>query len=79
MVPSRNLTVRAVPVEATAVAVSRTNAPGKVTHELSAKERSLNARRVSNRTSLLFTPLFLIACSTEDRSAEFHVAGSRED
>src|SRR5262249_19029306 len=49
MVLSRNLTVRAVPVEATAVAPSRANAPDQVTNELSATHRSLNSRRLSDR------------------------------
>src|SRR5215469_11854751 len=53
MVPSRNLTVRAVPVEATAAAPSRANAPDKVTNELSATQRSLNSRRLSDRVPLL--------------------------
>src|SRR5258705_13662431 len=77
MVPSRNLTVRAVPVAATAVAASRANAPDKVTNELSATQRSLNSRRLSNLVSLLFTTLFLrLRARSEDRSAEFHPASS---
>src|SRR5467141_2643406 len=75
MVPSRNLTVRAAPVKATAVAASRANAPDKVTNELSATQRSLNSRRLSNLVSLLFTTLFLrLRARSEDRSAEFHPA-----
>src|SRR5258706_9454781 len=77
MVPSRNLTVRAAPVKATAVAASRANAPDKVTNELSATQRSLNSRRLSNLVSLLFTTLFLrLRARSEDRSAEFHSASS---
>src|SRR5260370_30164702 len=77
MVPSRNLTVRAAPVKATAVAASRANAPDKVTNELSATQRSLNSRRLSNLVSLLFTTLFLrLRARSEDRSAEFHPASS---
>src|SRR6266436_7827423 len=77
MVPSRNLTVRAVPVKATAVAASRANAPDKVTNELSATQRSLNSRRLSNLVSLFFTTLFLQPrARSEDRSAEFHSASS---
>src|SRR5262249_43833572 len=75
-VPSRNLTVRAVPVEATAAAASRANAPDKVTNELSATQRSLNSRRLSNLVPLLFTTLFLpLRARSEDRSAGFQ-AGS---
>src|ERR1700739_3800152 len=75
MVPSRNLTVCAAPVAATAVAASRANAPDKVTNELSATQRSLNSRRLSNLVSLLFTTLFLrLRVRSEHRSAEFHSA-----
>src|SRR5215472_5329911 len=75
MVPSRNLTVRAVPVEATAVAPSRANAPDKVTNELSATQRSLNSRRLSDRVPLLLTALFLrLQVRSEDRSAELYSA-----
>src|SRR5580700_4677197 len=77
MVPSRNLTVRAAPVAATAVAASRANAPDKVTNELSATQRSLNSRRLSNLVSLLFMTLFLrLRARSEDRSAEFRSASS---
>src|SRR5262249_2778656 len=77
MVPSRNLTVRAVPVEATAAAASRANAPDKVTDDLSAPQRSLNSRRLSNLVPLLFTPLFLpLRARSEDRSAGLHSASS---
>src|SRR6516225_7697926 len=75
MVPSRNLTVRAVPAAATAAAASRANAPDKVTNEPSATQRSLNSRRLSDRVSLLFTTLFLrLRARSENRSAEFHSA-----
>src|SRR6516225_8597003 len=76
MVPSRNLTVRAVPVAATAIAASRAGAPDKVTNEPSATQRSLNSRRLSNLVSLLFTTPFLrLRARSEDRSVEFHSAG----
>src|SRR3974390_2326293 len=53
MVPSRNLTVRAVPVAAAAVARSKANAPDIVTNEPSATQRSLNSRRLSGRVTIL--------------------------
>src|SRR5262249_5542649 len=77
MVPSRNLPFRAVPVEATAAAASRANAPDTVTTELSATHRSLNSRRLSNLVPLLFTTLFLpLRARSEDRSAGLHSASS---
>src|ERR1700739_2465102 len=77
MEPPRNLTVRDVPVAATAVAASRANAPDKVTNEPSATQRSLNSRRLSNLVSLLFMTRFLqLRARSEDRSAEFHSASS---
>src|SRR5690242_5901061 len=75
MVPSRNLTVRAVPVAATAVAASRADAPDKATNEPSATQRSLNTRRLSHLVSLPFTTPFLrVRARSEDRSIEFHSA-----
>src|SRR6516162_8476323 len=69
--------VRAVPVAATAVAALGADAPDKVSNEPSATQRSLNSRRLSNPVSLLITTLFLrLRARSEDRSAEFHSAGS---
>src|SRR5262249_51386338 len=56
MVPSRNLTVWAVPFEATAVAASSANAPDKATNEPSAPQSPLNSRRFNNLAPLLFAP-----------------------
>src|SRR5262249_49773992 len=55
MVPSRNLTVWAVPFEATAAAASRANAPDDATNEHSAPQSPLNSRRFS---ALFTTPSF---------------------
>src|SRR5215472_15017279 len=77
MVPSLNLTVRAVSVAATAIAASRANAPDKVTNEPSATQRPLNSRRLSNLVSLLFmTRPFDCMPDSEDRPAVFHSARS---
>src|SRR6516165_7153735 len=71
MVPSRNLTVRAVPVAATAVAASRADAPDKVINELNATQRSLKSRRLSNLVALCSTTLSLrVRARSGDRLAE---------
>src|SRR5262249_56315310 len=54
-VPSRNLTVRLVPVDSAPVAASRADAPDEVTNELSATQSPLNSRRFSSLVSLLVT------------------------
>src|SRR6516162_5400001 len=75
MVPSRNLMVRTVPVAVAAVAASKTNAPDKVTNELSATQHSLSSRRLSDRVPLLSTNCsFAFRARSEDRQAEFHLA-----
>src|SRR5215469_1600439 len=53
-VPSRNLTVRLVPVDSAPVA-SRADAPDEVTNELSTTQSPLNSRRFSSLVSLLVT------------------------
>ena len=65
------------PVEATAFAPSKANAPDKVTNELNATQRSLNSRRLSDRVPLLFITLFLrLRARSEDLQAEFRSASS---
>jgi aryl-alcohol dehydrogenase-like predicted oxidoreductase len=73
-VPSRNLTVRPAPVEATSVAASTADALGKITNELSATQSPPNSRRFNDELEAVMRKETLdfvqLNYSIDDRAAE---------